>query len=132
MFPDRSEAIQFHRENALRFARERDYDKARGSFACWVESVKQQNTNTNGQLEAELEEAKREYSEFAKRDPLYQKVCDVILPRIVQQPGVLQTELYKLFPQFQRNEISYALYFAADHGKVNRAKKGATYSLSVP
>lgn len=131
MFPDRSGDIKIYRENAHRFLEEKNYDKARGSFFSWVEMVKQQNINTNGKLEKELEEAKREYSEFAKNDPLYIKICDASLPKIKERPGILQTDLYKLVPQFARRDISYALYFAADHGKVKRIKKGQTYSLSL-
>jgi len=97
----------------------------------WVESVRQQNITTNGSLERELEDAKKEYSEFVKTDPLYTKICDAILPKIKDHPNILQTELYKLFPQFNKDDISYALFFSAEHGKVNRAKKGRTYCLSV-
>ena len=104
---------------------------ARTSFVRWVESVRQQNITTNGGLEKELEDAKKEYSEFVKTDPLYTDICNVILPKIKDHPNILQTELYKLFPQFNKNDISYALYFSAEHGKVNRIKKGRTYGLAV-
>src|SRR3989338_7833457 len=103
MFPDRAEDITFHRENAYRFLKEKNYQMARTSFMRWVESVRQQNITTNGGLERELEDAKKEYSEFVKTDPLYTKICDVILPMIKDHPNILKTELYKPFPQFNKN-----------------------------
>ncbi len=130
MFPDRSNEILLHKEKAYGYLKEKNYPMARLSFLKWVESVRQQNINRNGKLESELEEAKREYSEFAKNDPLYIKVFCAISPKITEQPGILQTDLYKLLPEFGKNDISYVLYFAAEHGKIKRDKKGRTYSLS--
>jgi hypothetical protein len=96
-----------------------------------VESVRQQNVNRNGKLERELGEARTEYSDFVKTDPLYKRVRDAALVKISQQPGILQTELYKALPEFDKSDISYAMYFAEDHGVVKRTKKGRTYSLSL-
>lgn len=131
MFPDRTGEIQFFRENAYKFWKGKNYDLARSSFSRWVESLKQQNINSNGGLEKELEAARKEYSEFVKNDPLYIKFCDTIFPAIKSEPNILQTDLYKLFPQLSKDYMSYALYFAAEHGKVKRIKKGRTYCLSI-
>jgi hypothetical protein len=76
MFPDRSEAIGIHRETARRLAAEGRHGDARAIYLKWVESVRQQNVNMSGALENELKEAQREYSEFARSDPLYLKVCE--------------------------------------------------------
>lgn len=131
VFPDRTAGIEFHKSNAYMFLKEKNYDLARTSFFKWVESVRQQNINTGGKLEKELQEAKRAYSEFAEIDPTYIRLCDIILPIIKENPGVLQTELYKMLPQIEREALSYALYFAAEHGKIKRTKKGRTYSLTI-
>lgn len=131
MFPDRSADIQFHRDAARNFRNQGNYAFARASYMKWVESVKQQNENSSGQLQRDLEEAKREYSEFVKSDPLYLRIRDATLSKIREQPGILQTELCKALPQFNRPDVSYAVYFAGDHGVLRRTKKGRTYSLDL-
>jgi hypothetical protein len=83
-------------------------------------------------LEHELEEARREYSEFVKTDPLYLRIRDAATERIRQNPGIVQTDLYKALSEFDKADIQYAIYFAQDHGAIVRAKKGRTYSLTLP
>jgi len=131
-FPDRTAVIEFHREAARRYRAHGDYDGARLSYFKWVESVRQQNINTAGQLERELEDARREQSDFVRTDPLYQAIRDAAIAKIKEQPGILQTELYKVLGSFQREAVQYAMYFADDHGAIVRTKKGRTYSLSLP
>jgi len=131
MFPDRSADIQFHRDTARKARGQGNHALARASYMKWVESVRQQNENTGGQLQKELEEAKREYSEFVKSDPLYLAIRDAALPKVREQPGILQTELYKALSQYDRADVSYAIYFAADHGILTRTKRGRTYSLDL-
>lgn len=131
-FPDRTAEIQLHREAARQYRAQGDHDGARLSYSKWVESLRQQNINTGGQLEHELQDASREQSDFAITDPLYQAIRDAAIARIRQQPGILQTELYKLLPDFEKGAIQYAMFFAGEHGTIVRAKKGRTYSLSLP
>ena len=132
MFPDRSAEIQFHQDAARKARGQENHALARVSYMKWVESVRQQNENTGGQLQRELEEAKREYSEFVKSDPLFLRIRYATLAKVRQQPGILQTGLYKVLPQFDHADVSYAVYFAADHGILTRTKKGRTYSLDLP
>lgn len=131
-FPDRTAYIQMHREAARRHRQNGDYALARSSYFSWVESVKQQNINTGRQLEQELKEVKSEYSEFVKTDPLYQQIRDAAVAKIREEQGILQTALYKALPAFDKSAITYAMYFAHEHGVIVRTKKGRTYSLSVP
>ncbi len=131
MFPDRSNEIAIHRDNAHKAIQTKNYDAARVFFLKWVESLRQQNKNTGGDMQSELAAAQKEYSEFVKTDPLYLRLCTAILPAIQNSPGILQTELYKRLPQIEKSDLSYALYFAAEHGKIKREKKGRTYALSV-
>ena len=131
-FPDRTAEIEIHREAARKCCAEGDFARARSSYFKWVESVRQQNVNTGDQLQRELDEAKREYSEFVKTEPLYQQIRDAAIAKIQEQPGILQTDLYKAMPEFDRSDIMYAMYFADDHGAIVRTKKGRTYSLSLP
>ena len=129
-FPDRTKEIKFHKENAYKFLKDGKYDIARSSFFKWVESVRQQNINMDGALKKDLEEAKKAYSEFVRVDPTYKALCNIALPMIRENPGTLQTDLYKMFPQVDKQDLSYTLYFAAEHGKIQRIKRGRTYSLS--
>lgn len=131
-FPDRTAYIQIHREAARRHRQNGDYALARSSYFSWVESVRQQNINTGGQLEQELKEVKSEYSEFVKTNPLYQQIRDAAVAKIREEQGILQTALYKALPAFDKSAITYAMYFAHEHGVIVRTKKGRTYSLSVP
>lgn len=131
MFPDRTFEIQLHRENARKYFNEKNFDMARLSFFKWVESLRQQNVNTAGKLEEELKAAQKEYSEFVKQDPLYLKTIERILSKIKESSGILQTDLYKFFPDINKNDISYTLFYAAENGVVKRFKKGRTYELSI-
>lgn len=130
-FPDRSSDIIFHRTEARKARQAGNYSQARSSYMRWVESLRQQSLSARA-LQPELEAAKLEYSDFAKTDPAYLTVCETVLPRIKSAPSILQKDLYTIFPQLAREDISYALYFAADHGKLIRTKKGNSYALSIP
>lgn len=129
-FPDRINEMAGHRAQARKYRQEGNSSMARSSYLKWVESVRQQSITT-GAFKEELEAAKKEYREFVETDPAYLEICAVVLPKIKEQPGILQTDVYKLFPQFDRASMSYVLYFAADLGKVTRTKKGNTYALAV-
>lgn len=131
MFPDRTIEIQLHRDSARKYLNERNYDMARLSFFKWVESVRQQNINLSGDLSEELRAAQQEYSEFVKQDPLYLRTCDRILVKIRESKAILQTDLYKIVPDIGKDDISYALFFAAEQGIIKRTKKGRTYELST-
>lgn len=52
-----------------------------------------------------------------------------ILSYIQTNEGVLQTELYKVFPSIERSDISSILYWAEKNGQINRKKEGRTYRL---
>lgn len=131
-FPHRTAYIQIHKEAARRHRQNGEFALARSSYFGWVESVRQQNINEGGRLEQELKEAKSEYSEFVKTDPLYQQIRDAAVAKIREEPGILQTALYKALVAFDKSDITYAMYFADDHGVIARTKKGRTYSLSIP
>ena len=124
-----SQEIEQHRRNIDRFLREEDCDMARVSYFHWVEALRQENARRRGALRSELESAKAEFSNFARTDPLYLEWIQKIFPIVECNPGILQTELYRRFPPHEKENISYTLYFAADHEKVKRFRKGRTYSL---
>lgn len=131
MFPDRTREIIESRNDLQNYLKENNFEKSRGAFNRLIESLKQQNVNTDGKFEKELEDAKKAFSDFAKTDPLYLKVLNLVIPEIKKSPRILQTEIYKLFPNIIKDNISYTIYFAADHDIIKRTKKGRTYSLEL-
>ena len=74
---------------------------------------------------------KRELTGFAQNDPLYKTVMAELLPLVEQQPGVKQTDLYGLL-NYDRETISYVLYFAAEILDLIRRKSGRTYQIFPP
>jgi hypothetical protein len=78
-----------------------------------------------------LDAVKREYSDFVKTDPLYHEIKDAAVQAIRERPAMLQTEMYTTLSRFPKEDVQYALYFAADHGIIIRTKKGRTYALSL-
>ena len=128
-FPDRAHLIQVHRQIALSSWAKGDFDAARRAFPRFVESVRQQNINTDGELEQELAEARAMYAQFSVQDPLYFLVLERALPIITAQPGILQTDLYRHFEDVSRDDLVYIFYFADHHGRIARSKKGRTYEL---
>jgi hypothetical protein len=130
-FPDRSDSIAFYSDLVRRSRAQDDISTARGAYAALAESWKQQNINSGGTLQSELDAVKREYSDFVKTDPLYREIKDVAVQAIRERPGMLQTEMYTTLSRFSKEDVQYALYFAADHDLIIRTKKGRTYALSL-
>jgi hypothetical protein len=62
---------------------------------------------------------------------VYQVIRQAVVQAIRRQPGILQTEMYTVLSKVPREDLQYALYFAADHGFIVRTKKGRTYALSL-
>ena len=131
-FPDRTDSIAFNREVILRSRARGDIAVTRGAYASLVESWKQQNANSGGALQREVDAVKREYSDWVRSDPLYLQIREAAIEVIRHRRGLMQTELYGLLAQFQKTDVQYALYFAAEHGFIIRTKKGRSYVLSLP
>jgi len=119
-----------HYARARQAVRQNDFHLARVSYLKCVESWKNVVKFDSGYANR-LSEAKQKYANFARTDPLYLKTLPLIKAEIQRHPGVLQTELYKLLPSVEKTDISYALYFAEEHGEIVRTKKGRTYQLAL-
>lgn len=82
------------------------------------------------------EDEKRRFTDFAAGyaadDPLCLQVWGVVLPAIAKQPGMKQTETYGLLPHIDPEWVRYALYYAAELGRIQRVKKGNSYTLWEP
>lgn len=135
----RQDDALMHLNWAKEAERNEDFLRARVEYTKCVESWKQ--ANQSGEYETELQNATREYEEFVTRDPIFSKIISVLVPFIECNPGILQSDISKQFPtmnwselyqytrEISREDISYALYFAAKQGKILRTKKGRSYEL---
>ena len=63
-FPDRTEAIKFHKQSVLNALATGNIELANLSFAKLVESIRQQNINSGGSLDTELALIKEIYYSF--------------------------------------------------------------------
>jgi len=107
-----------------------DFRYARAEYLKSVESFRQaKQDGTRG--EVEWIDATKEYEGFVKRDPFFIDLLARLLPLIQQHPGMLQSDVPKHHPDLPREDISYALYFAAQFGKITRTKKGRSYELTA-
>lgn len=77
-------------------------------------------------------EYKRLMAAFTRDDPLYANVMSVAFPAIAQNPGIIQSQLAKQFPQFDTEQFRYAMYYGEVIGDVCREKRGRSYALSLP
>jgi len=69
---------------------------------------------------------------FAKDDPLYASIMSSVRPAIATQPGIIQSQLMKQFPQFLPEEFRYVMYYGEVTGEILREKKGRSYALTLP
>lgn len=69
---------------------------------------------------------------FAKEDPLYLDVLPKIKFLVDAEPGILQTAIYPMLPQYSQETLRYVLYFAHELGDLTRLKKGRSYQLFGP
>ncbi|MDR0473222.1 MAG: hypothetical protein LBH43_06085 [Treponema sp.] len=109
----------------------RNFKKARGLYLKASECLEQvEKLTEHPPLANLLEKLKTEYYDFVvQRDPNYRLLLKHPLLWIKEHSGILQTELYKLFPDHNRDDMSYALYFAEKEGLIRREKKGRSYEL---
>lgn len=84
--------------------------------------------------EEQLAQLQRNYETLKEKDNLYiQNVKDLkqrVLSCIRENPGILQTELYKRFDETVKPDIQEILYFASKDGLIIRQKAGRTYKLN--
>ncbi|MDR2729422.1 MAG: hypothetical protein LBB81_00805 [Treponema sp.] len=128
---ERADVAFFSWRDARTAEREKDWHKARKLYKKAVESYSQFEKLEDSQSVAKnLEMLKTEFYNFVvHRDPVYRLNLKHPLLYIKETPGILQTDLYKHFPDRMRDSISFALYFAEQEGIIRREKKGRSYLL---
>jgi len=125
-------------EWAKKAERDGDFLAARMNYMKWIEDLK-----VSGSPAEVIESASKEYETFVRRDPVFSKLIDKLLPFIKSNPGVLQSDITKhaasidwsgLFNYNRpvaKEDLYYALYFADKFGMISRRKKGRSYELKV-
>ena len=133
----RNEDAMLHLNWAKQAEKRGDFLAARMEHLKCVESWKQSGDIT------ELEKATREYEDFVRRDPVFEKLLAILLPIIDSNPGILQSEiakqaesvdwatLYYCNRPIAREDFYYALYYAEKFNRITRTKKGRSYELRI-
>lgn len=129
MNDDHAGNVEAQSQGHLSVAREAwlrdDFDTARMAYQkCAYISARLSDDDNKAAL-------KRELSGFAKSDPLYKEVLAAIRPVVDQNPGMKQTDLYACVG-FDRETVSYVLYYAAELFDLYRKKAGRTYQIFPP
>ncbi|RMF14190.1 MAG: hypothetical protein D6761_09840, partial [Candidatus Dadabacteria bacterium] len=73
---------------------------------------------------------KKELTGFAMHNPNFIGIWKDVRKVIAENPGILQTELYKMVP-YDREQVRYVTYFAEESGLLKRERSGRTYSLRL-
>lgn len=133
----RNDDALVHLDWARQAEQQGDFLAARVEYMKCVESWKQFGDT------AELAKASEEYEEFVRRDPIFETLLSKLFPIILENPGILQSEITKQAKSLDwgdlytyerpvvREDIYYALYFADKFNKITRTKKGRSYELRV-
>jgi hypothetical protein len=133
----RNEDAMLHLNWARQAEKQGDFLGARMEYLKCVESWKQAGDDM------EIEKASKEYEEFVRRDPIFEKILSLLLPIIQANPGILQSDIAKQAESMDwaalydhnrpvaREDVYYALYFADKFRRITRTKKGRSYELRI-
>jgi hypothetical protein len=66
---------------------------------------------------------------FAYKDPLYNDCIKRVISIVAKNEGMLQTQIYPYFKEYDTEIIRYVLYFGSESGDIHRLKSGRTYKL---
>lgn len=85
--------------------------------------------------EEQLIQLRQNYEALKERDNAYMQNVKDLKPRVLDcirnNPGILQTELYKQFDKTVKSDIQQILYFGSKDGVIVRQKSGNTYRLNL-
>lgn len=104
-----------------------DWDEARRSLQKLSYSMADKTVS-----KADKDAFKAFMTRFAAADPLYHDVMILVKRLLRNEPGVVQSELYKGEPESRKEMIRYVLYFAQELGDIHREKHGRSYKLYLP
>lgn len=99
-------------------------------FARWA-SINVADDSMLEELKNELKYIEDHRAELEEKYEMEQRIQKQ-LPGIVRDnPGILQTEVYKMFPTDYKSYVSSELHRMEREGKIIREKNGRTYSLKL-
>jgi hypothetical protein len=129
----------YHLKNAQDAELGNDYLAARVEYMACVDYLKRDKKAI-----PQIEFAKNEYSEFVRRDPIFNKMLPYFLEGVRQNQGILQSditakaedmdwgELCNYNRTISKDDIRYVFYFAEEFGFLIRKKEGRSYRLYLP
>ena len=79
--------------------------------------------------EQEKDKFKKIMTYFAYKDPLYNDCIKRVISIVAKNEGMLQTQIYPYFKEYDTEIIRYVLYFGSESGDIHRLKSGRTYKL---
>src|SRR5690625_5097632 len=68
-------------------------------------------------------------TQFVARDPIYQDTIGRVHKAVAENPGLLQSQIFKDRTEKEKEGARYVLYFAAELGDIRREKSGRSYRL---
>jgi hypothetical protein len=77
----------------------------------------------------EKDKFKKIMTYFAYKDPLYNDCIKRVISIVAKNEGMLQTQIYPYFKEYDTEIIRYVLYFGSESGDIHRLKSGRTYKL---
>lgn len=77
----------------------------------------------------EKDKFKKIMTYFAYKDPLYNDCIKRVISIVAKNEGMLQTQIYPYFKEYDTEIIRYVLYFGSELGDICRVKSGRSYKL---
>jgi len=77
----------------------------------------------------EKDKFKKIMTYFAYKDPLYNDCIKKIIGIVAKNEGMLQTQIYQYFKEYDSEIMRYVLYFGGELGDIRRVKSGRSYKL---
>lgn len=77
----------------------------------------------------EKDKFKKIMTYFAYKDPLYNDCIKKIIGIVAKNEGMLQTQIYQYFKEYDTEIMRYVLYFGGELGDICRVKSGRSYKL---
>ena len=129
--PTIEEAAIYYQELGRYLSQRGKQDTARLAYFYSIQSWDEASME-NPILIDRYQAAEHEYAEFAKTDPVYVSLLDVMKQYVRKYPGIDQRDLFTILDKYTRDDLSYVLYFAQKHGEVYQTKDGQIYELTLP
>ena len=129
--PTIEEAAVYYQELGRYLSQRGKQDTARLAYFYSIQSWDEASMD-NPRLIDRYQAAEHEYAEFAKTDPVYVNLLNMMKTYVRKYPGIDQKDLFTILDKYTRDDLSYVLYFAQKHGEVYQTKDGQIYELRLP